>query len=161
MEGVKRCSRCKESRPRAAFAKNKAARDGLQAYCRECWAEYHQTRQLAKGRNVRPRVKVPEGHKYCRSCGEIKSHSDWHRNATASDGLATCCKACKAAKGRAGHLKRSYGLTEAIKNGDAVSQKFTLKPVEITPITAAPAIEWKNTVRKIGPSAKARSLGSS
>ncbi|MBV8166193.1 MAG: ABC transporter substrate-binding protein, partial [Alphaproteobacteria bacterium] len=31
----------------------------------------------------------------------------------------------------------TYGLTEAIKNGDAVSQKFTLKPVEITPITAA------------------------
>src|SRR4051812_1013991 len=31
----------------------------------------------------------------------------------------------------------TYGLTEAIKNGDAVSQKFSLQPVEITPITAA------------------------
>jgi 4,5-dihydroxyphthalate decarboxylase len=31
----------------------------------------------------------------------------------------------------------SYGLTEAIKNGDARSQKFALQPIEITPITRA------------------------
>ena len=27
----------------------------------------------------------------------------------------------------------TYGLTEAIKNGDARSQKFSLQPVEVTP----------------------------
>jgi Recombination endonuclease VII len=112
-ERGKRCSRCKESKPRAAFAGNRSARDGLQAYCRECWAAYHQERQLAKGRNVRPRVQAPEGHKFCRSCGEVKPHSEWHRNATASDGLSTSCKTCRAAKGRVGHLKRQYGMTEA------------------------------------------------
>ncbi|MFD9337859.1 endonuclease VII domain-containing protein [Streptomyces sp. NPDC060028] len=58
------------------------------------------------------RVDVPRGWKRCRPCGEVKPHSEWHKNATASDGLATCCKACKAARGRAGHLKRSYGITE-------------------------------------------------
>jgi 4,5-dihydroxyphthalate decarboxylase len=31
----------------------------------------------------------------------------------------------------------TYGLTQAIKNGDARSQKFTLQPVEIDPITRA------------------------
>ncbi|MFE9705632.1 endonuclease VII domain-containing protein [Streptomyces sp. NPDC005930] len=112
-ESGRRCSRCKEHKPRAAFARNKAMRDGLQAYCRECAAAYHQERQVAKGRNVRPRVKVPEGHKLCRTCGEIKPHSEWTRNRTASDGLATLCKSCKAAQGRAGHLKRQYGTTEA------------------------------------------------
>ncbi|CAL9629763.1 endonuclease VII domain-containing protein [Streptomyces sp. ICN988] len=109
----KRCSRCGETKPRAAFAANRAARDGLQGYCRPCVAEYHQARQLAKGKNVRPRVETPEGHKYCRSCGEVKPHSQWHRNASASDGLSTSCKACRAVKSRAGHLKRHYGLTEA------------------------------------------------
>ncbi|WP_030190771.1 endonuclease VII domain-containing protein [Streptomyces violaceorubidus] len=109
----KRCSRCGETRPRAAFAANRAARDGLQGYCRTCVAEYHQARQLAKGKKVRPRVDAPEGHKHCRSCGETKPHSEWHRNATASDGLATRCKACRAIQGREGHLKRHYGLTEA------------------------------------------------
>ncbi|WP_251092694.1 endonuclease VII domain-containing protein [Streptomyces sp. Caat 7-52] len=120
---AKRCSRCKQDKPRAAFASNKATRDGLQAHCRDCWAEYHQSRQLAKGRNVRPRVKTPEGHKFCRRCGEIKPHSEWHRNAAASDGLSTSCKACRAVKGRARHLKRSYGLTEAGRDAMVVSQR--------------------------------------
>ncbi|MEU3525040.1 endonuclease VII domain-containing protein [Streptomyces sp. NPDC038707] len=121
-QGVKRCSRCKQGKPRAAFAGNKAARDGLQACCRECWAAYHQARQLAKGRKVRPRVETPEGHKLCRSCGEIKPHSEWHRIATASDGGSTSCKACRAAKGRAGHLKRRYGITETERDELIASQ---------------------------------------
>ncbi|MFG2230301.1 endonuclease VII domain-containing protein [Streptomyces sp. NPDC048723] len=60
-----------------------------------------------------PRPSAPEGHKFCLGCGEAKPHSEWHRNSSASDGLATRCKACRAVDGRAGHLKRSYGMTEA------------------------------------------------
>ncbi|WP_369388233.1 endonuclease VII domain-containing protein [Streptomyces sp. CG1] len=122
-EGVKRCSRCKQYKPRAAFARNKAMRDGLQVYCRECAAAYHQQRQVAKGRSVRPRVEVPLGHKYCRTCGETKPHSEWTRNSSASDGLATLCKACKAVKGRQHHLKRNYGLTETERDAVIVSQR--------------------------------------
>ncbi|MEU9650129.1 endonuclease VII domain-containing protein [Streptomyces sp. NPDC048110] len=121
-ESGRRCSRCKDHKPRAAFARNKAMRDGLQAYCRECAAAYHQERQVAKGRNVRPRVEVPEGHKLCRTCGEIKPHSEWTRNRTASDGLATLCRSCKAVQGRAGHLKRQYGITEAERDALITSQ---------------------------------------
>jgi len=120
--GAKCCSRCKQRKPRAAFAKNKSMRDGLQAYCRECAAAYHQQRQVTKGRNARPRVDVPEGHKYCRTCGEIKPHSEWQRNRSASDVLATLCRSCKAVKGRARHLKRSYGLTEAERDEMVASQ---------------------------------------
>ncbi|WP_399495315.1 endonuclease VII domain-containing protein [Streptomyces sp. P9(2023)] len=112
-ESFKRCSRCGETKPREAFASNRAMRDGLQCYCRPCAADYHQQRQKAKGKNVRPRVEAPGGHKCCRRCGEIKPHSEWDRNKTASDGLSTRCKACRAIEGRAGHLKRSYGITEA------------------------------------------------
>ncbi|WP_326670092.1 endonuclease VII domain-containing protein [Streptomyces canus] len=121
-DNAKRCSRCRQHKPRAAFVKNKSMGDGLQAYCRECAAAYHQQRQVAKGRNVRPRVDVPEGHKYCRTCGEIKPHSEWQRNRSASDGLATLCKSCKAVKGREGHLKRHYGLTEAERDEMVASQ---------------------------------------
>jgi hypothetical protein len=121
-ESAKRCPRCQQHKPRAAFAKNKSMRDGLQVYCRECSAAYYQQRQVAKGRNVRPRVDVSPGHKYCRTCGEIKPHSEWTRNRTASDGLATLCKSCKAAQGRAGHLKRHYGLTEAERDEMVATQ---------------------------------------
>ncbi|GGQ31930.1 recombination endonuclease VII [Streptomyces mutabilis] len=97
-------------------------RDGLHAYCRECAAACHQERQLAKGRNVRPRVDVPEGHKLCRTCGDIKPHSEWTRNRTAPDGPATLCKSREAAQGRAGRPKRQYGSTEAERDALIASQ---------------------------------------
>lgn len=39
--------------------------DGLRACRRGCASVYHQARQVAKGRNVRPRVEVPAGDKHC------------------------------------------------------------------------------------------------
>lgn len=65
---------------------------------------------------------MPEGHKLCLKCGEVKPWSEWHRNATASDGLSTRCKACRATEGRARHLKRHYGLTEAERDEMVASQ---------------------------------------
>lgn len=112
---LKRCRRCFKELPHDSFALNKNMRDGLQVWCRECVAEYgaarYRRRRAALGKTVRERVDVPPGHKLCRQCGEIKPHSEWHKNATASDGLSTRCKACKAIQGRAGHLKRQYGMT--------------------------------------------------
>ncbi|QJS12860.1 recombination endonuclease VII [Streptomyces argyrophyllae] len=114
---AKRCRKCKRGLPSVAFARDRNRRDGLQADCRECVAEYgaayYRRRREASGKPVREKVDVPPGHKLCRTCGEIKPHSQWHRNATASDGLSTRCKACRAAQGREQHLKRQYGLTEA------------------------------------------------
>ncbi|MEV5146276.1 endonuclease VII domain-containing protein [Streptomyces sp. NPDC052727] len=114
---AKRCRKCKRSLPLVAFARDRNRRDGLQVDCRECVAEYgaahYRRRREALGKPVREKVDVPAGHKLCRTCGEIKPHSEWHRNATASDGLSTRCKACRAAQGRELHLKRQYGLTEA------------------------------------------------
>jgi len=122
-EGVKCCVRCGEAKPHAAFARKRSNLDGLQHHCRDCASDYHRKRQLSLGRKVRPQVDVPEGHKLCLKCGEVKPWSEWHRNATASDGLSTRCKACRAVEGRAGHLKRSYGLTEARRDAMVASQK--------------------------------------
>ncbi|MGW1781006.1 endonuclease VII domain-containing protein [Streptomyces sp. NPDC002143] len=98
-------------------------RDGLQAYCRECSAEYYRQRQEAKGQRVREKVPVPSGHKHCRGCGEVKPHSGWHRKNSAPDGLASRCKACKAASGPASHLRRKYGITEAERDELIASQR--------------------------------------
>ncbi|MBD0837972.1 endonuclease VII domain-containing protein [Streptomyces sp. TRM68416] len=97
-------------------------RDGLQAYCRECQAEQYRERRQARGLEVHRKGDVPEGHKYCRGCREVKPHSAWHEKTSAPDGLASRCKACKAADGRAGHLKRHYGLTEAERDEMVASQ---------------------------------------
>ncbi|MFG3283609.1 endonuclease VII domain-containing protein [Streptomyces sp. NPDC048111] len=113
---VKKCTGCKRTLSLDSFAADRNRRDGLQVRCRECVAEYgaahYRRRREAEGKSVREKVDVPPGCKECRSCGEVKPHSEWHRNVTASDGLSTRCKACRAIEGRAGHLKRQYGITE-------------------------------------------------
>ncbi|WP_326769970.1 endonuclease VII domain-containing protein [Streptomyces sp. NBC_01591] len=83
-------------------------RDGLQAYCRDCSAEYYRERQEAKGRTVRLKVPVPRGSKRCPRCGEVKPHSQWERNKTSSDGWASYCRA---ERNRISYFKRKYGLT--------------------------------------------------
>ncbi|WP_280898095.1 MULTISPECIES: endonuclease VII domain-containing protein [unclassified Streptomyces] len=121
-ESGKCCVRCGEIKPHAAFARRRSNLDGLQRHCRDCASDYHRTRQQALGRKVRPKAEVPQGHKLCLKCGEVKPWSEWHRNATASDGLSTRCKACRAAEGRANHLKRNYGITEAQRDEMVASQ---------------------------------------
>ncbi|CAM5500978.1 hypothetical protein SHIRM173S_11547 [Streptomyces hirsutus] len=50
-------------------------------------------RREAIGETVREKVDLPAGCKLCRTCGESEPHGEWHRDATASDGLSTHCKA--------------------------------------------------------------------
>ncbi|MFI1033186.1 endonuclease VII domain-containing protein [Streptomyces sp. NPDC020951] len=123
----KQCRKCRRDLPLAAFARDKNRRDGLQVDCRECVADYsaarYRRRQEALGKSVRDKVDVPVGHKLCRTCGEVKPHGEWHRNATASDGLSTRCKACRAERGRQDHLKRQYGMTEAERDELIASQR--------------------------------------
>jgi len=113
----KRCTGCERELPLAAFARGENRRDGLQVRCRECVAEYsaahYRRRREAIGKAVREKADVPAGHKRCRTCGEIKPHGQWHRNATASDGLSTRCKACRAIQ---------YGITEAERDELIASQ---------------------------------------
>ncbi|KMS70823.1 endonuclease VII [Streptomyces viridochromogenes] len=123
---ARQCRRCKRSLSLSAFAKNGDRPDGLQVWCRECVAEYGATRyrprREAMGKQVREKVDAPAGHKLCRTCGEVKSHSEWHRNGTAPDGLSTRCKACRAVRGRQDHLWRKYGITEAERDELVASQ---------------------------------------
>jgi hypothetical protein len=84
-------------------------------------AHYRRGRE-AMGKSVREKVDVPAGHKLCRTCGEVKPHSEWHRNAGASDGLSTRCKACRAALGREDHLTRKYGLSASERDLLVASQ---------------------------------------
>ncbi|MFD5547092.1 endonuclease VII domain-containing protein [Streptomyces goshikiensis] len=80
-----------------------------------------------------PRPVVAEGLKYCLGCREAKPHSEWHRNRSAPDGLATRCKACRAIESRVGHLKRAYGITEAVRDEMIASQNGTCCICETAP----------------------------
>jgi hypothetical protein len=116
-EAVKRCVRCGEYRPRAAFARKRSNLDGLQRHCRDCATRYHC--RAPEPQRLGPEDSVPAGHKRCRGCGEVKPHSEWHRK---GDGLASRCKACRAAVAPAQHLLRKYGLTESERDELIASQ---------------------------------------
>lgn len=109
----KNCSRCRRTLPSDAFASNQSMRDGLQAYCRECSAEYYRQRQAAKGRTVREKIPVPRGSKRCPQCEEVKPHDQWEQNKSSSDGWASYCRSCRAERNRESYFRRKYGLTEA------------------------------------------------
>ncbi|WP_327366414.1 endonuclease VII domain-containing protein [Streptomyces sp. NBC_01217] len=109
----RKCPRCRKTLPRESFASNKAMRDGLQAHCRKCSAEYYQQRQEAKGKAVRVKVPVPRGHKRCPRYGEVKSHDQWERDKSSSDGRSSYCRACRAERNRISCFQRKYGLTPA------------------------------------------------
>ena len=116
------CSRCRRTLPRDAFAGTRSMPDGLQAYCRECSAEYYRQRQEAKGKTVRVRVPVPRGHKRCPDFGEVKPHAAGERNATSSDGFASYCKPCRADRNQQAYFKRQYGITMAERDELLASQ---------------------------------------
>jgi hypothetical protein len=121
-DSTKRCARCKEEMPCAAFGRHSGRPDGLQDYCKPCARDYAKEWDRRKRAERRAWRAVPEGHKFCRGCGQTKPHSEWHRNTAASDGLSSRCKACRAAEGRAGHLMRQYGITEAERDEMISSQ---------------------------------------
>ncbi|WP_399923176.1 endonuclease VII domain-containing protein [Streptomyces kanamyceticus] len=75
------------------------------------------------GRTNFAQSEVPEGFKYCLGCEQIKPQGQWHQNRSSVDGLASRCKTCKAAQGRASHLKTAYGITEAERDELIGSQK--------------------------------------
>ncbi|MBX7549982.1 endonuclease VII domain-containing protein [Streptomyces sp. NPDC004232] len=117
-EAVKRCVRCGEYKPRAAFARKRSNLDGLQRHCRDCATRYHCRAPEAQVHG--PEDEVPIGHKRCRGCGEVKPHGDWHRK---GNRLASRCKSCRAAQGPADHLKRRYGLTLAERDAMIAAQR--------------------------------------
>jgi len=122
MNESKICPKCSRLKALSGFARNRCSTDGLQSYCKECVARlsahYYRLRRARLGKTVRERVDAPPGHKYCPGCHEVSPLSNWHRNATSSDGYASYCKGCRRRQGEADHLKRTFGLT--IEERDAL-----------------------------------------
>ncbi|TYB70192.1 hypothetical protein FXF51_03755 [Nonomuraea sp. PA05] len=125
--GVKRCPDCDEVKAIEEFGLNKRQPDGRARYCRACFrrrsTQSYRKRKAEQGKTVREAVSVPEGHKHCPRCKEIKPVADFGRNKAEKSGLAAYCKPChntvmrderikNHGSTRNYHLKRRYGITE-------------------------------------------------
>jgi len=97
MPKTKRCSKCRETKPIEEFWRNRAAKDGINGYCKTCCRAYR------KATNFPVSVAT---HK-CSRCKQTKPAIEFHRNRLSTSGLHTWCKVCSNLQA----VIRNYGLS--------------------------------------------------
>ncbi|MCM4077602.1 endonuclease VII domain-containing protein [Paractinoplanes hotanensis] len=125
-DGRRRCRDCGEWKPLDLFSANSKRPSGRGSYCKDCFnvrskASYAKRLQEKYGREVQVQRSVPDGHRYCPDCGEIKELDDFPRSRNDSGGRGRYCKPCHNARGhetrqrlyggsREYHLRARYGI---------------------------------------------------
>ena len=124
MAGMKFCGDCGDYRPVTEFTRNRRQADGLAFYCKA----HARGRRTASNRlrfgpakHRFPQDVVPDGHKWCPDCGQVKPLDEFPKSRATTSGTYSYCKPChnirgKASKDKVGgsrtyHLKRRYGIT--------------------------------------------------
>jgi hypothetical protein len=105
---LKRCTKCKKWKEESEFHKDRARKDGLRLYCKDCCAAYIQERYRKEGKPVREYLRFEERHrivrgvkeKLCSRCQQWKYESDYSRNRRSKDGLSFHCKECENGQAR-------------------------------------------------------------
>ncbi|HNT78834.1 MAG TPA: hypothetical protein PKH77_27835 [Anaerolineae bacterium] len=91
---LKRCSRCEKEFPATSqhFYRDRTRPDGFESCCKKCKAE-------ARGTEYRePPPPTPEGHKWCRTCKEIKPENEFYKKKRDKSGRASTCIECRSKK---------------------------------------------------------------
>lgn len=97
---LRRCAACLIFKALSDFTKNKAAKDGLCAYCRPC---FKISREASRAGSSPPWVEAkipPLGEKYCSACQTFRPTSEFSRKQQSLVGQAQC-KSCKRRKRKA------------------------------------------------------------
>ncbi len=123
---TKWCPDCRHDLPIDKFTKNRRMRDGHSFYCIDCQrirqATSRERRRAPGQRRYRTApARVPDGHKWCPECGEIKAIEQFARNAASPSGYGSYCRPCHNTIGKENreanggsrnyHLRRRYGIT--------------------------------------------------
>ena len=88
---TKTCSRCKEVKTFAEFAKAKHAKSGLTSECKACnkvYRDSHKKVRKAKGIYPTPTTKT------CTKCKVVKDLTDFHKDKNKKLGVHSACKPC-------------------------------------------------------------------
>jgi Recombination endonuclease VII len=98
---MKTCSRCKTAKPLDAFYRHTKAKDGYQAYCKDCtkryvreWEEANAERVAARHAQALAEPVDLTKTKRCPRCGEVKPLLEFYAHRSTRDRRATYCKAC-------------------------------------------------------------------
>src|SRR5690606_32730721 len=94
---MKRCSRCKQEKPRTEFGEDRRAKDRLRSECRECKRAYDREYKRKNAARNPDEIPVP-AEKKCPKCGITRPLSEWSRSQVSPDGLQGYCKLCQSAE---------------------------------------------------------------
>ena len=120
----KRCTKCKKWKDESKFGKHRySSKDGLSAWCKDCWRIYARERYNKEGKGLKKKYyiygechRVVEGvkQKLCTKCMRWKAESDFYKERRYKDGLRYVCIACMLAYAREHYNKEGKGLKKNI-----------------------------------------------
>lgn len=88
---MKECKKCFKIKELIYFNKNKAKKDGIDIYCKECVIENGKKYRKVKGILI---PLNPQDNKICIHCKEEKSKISFNKRSRSDDGLDYLCKIC-------------------------------------------------------------------
>lgn len=103
---LKRCTKCGQDKPATTEFFGRLG-EGFQSWCKLCKSESYKenkeqisAERKSKYREKNPLPAIPQGHKKCGRCGEIKPVSAEHfgKSVKTKDGFKHVCKECRAAE---------------------------------------------------------------
>ena len=97
----KKCPDCGEVKSSNDFYKNKAARDGLNTYCKACWS----VRAKAQRKKIKDAEVESPASKVCPSCSTEKPASEFRSDKTKADHLSSSCAECISSRSRSYYEK--------------------------------------------------------
>ncbi len=90
---MKRCSKCGLDKDESLFATEKARKDGLNPWCKQCRREHKQAAYYRRKSQSIPDAIVTE--KWCFDCGETKPADEFYKACGMRDGLSGRCRICE------------------------------------------------------------------
>jgi hypothetical protein len=127
-DGVRMCRDCGAIKPLTDFHVSPKRTGGRGSYCKDCFnvrSKKSYAKRVAEkfGRQVREALVIPDGHRFCPDCDEIKPLSEFPKSRAGRGGYGDYCKPCHNARGKASverrggsreyHLRLRYGIGQA------------------------------------------------
>lgn len=121
---MKQCYKCHKTKKNEEFNKNKATKNGLQTYCRDCQKKLNHKRYLEGKTKQRKKILLYRFEKYCPKCDTIKYKKEFHKKADAKDGLQSSYKECN------NKANKKYKRKHYKKKSHEIKHKIPVRIIE-------------------------------
>lgn len=143
-DGVRMCRDRGILKPLTDFRVSPKRKGGRGSYCKDCF-NVRSRRSYAKrvaekyGRQVREALVIPDGHRHCPDCDEIKPLEDFPKSKSGRGPHGGYCKPCHNVRGKVSiarrggsreyHLRRRYGTGRTSSTSSSPSKGASVRSV--------------------------------